>query len=101
MFSFLVIFYLTNVGAVLSAGISTGMLIICVHGGLRTPQVDIVAENEGTNNFFGNFLEKNFSENMSFDTVRSTFSLPDNPFTRRLERTADTLMAKVEGNMKL
>ena len=38
---------------------------------------------------------------MSLDSIKSTFKLPDNPFTRKLERGVDGLWAGVEKGLNL
>mmetsp|Transcript_30180 Transcript_30180/g.57964 ORF Transcript_30180/g.57964 Transcript_30180/m.57964 type:complete len:229 (+) Transcript_30180:41-727(+) len=107
--SIVVIFYLTNVGAMLGSGMVCGAALICVHAGLRTPEQDIMAENaEGSGTLFKgltSFVESNISKDsldkMSIDSLKATFKLPDNAFTRRLERGMDSIVAKVEGGMSI
>lgn len=70
---------------------------------------DIMAENaEGSGTLFKgltSFVESNISKDsldkMSIDSLKATFKLPDNAFTRRLERGMDSIVAKVEGGMSI
>mmetsp|Transcript_33833 Transcript_33833/g.46842 ORF Transcript_33833/g.46842 Transcript_33833/m.46842 type:complete len:231 (+) Transcript_33833:88-780(+) len=106
--SFLSIFYLTNIGALLGTGLTIGVLLICVHAGLRTPHQDKVDVENQENTFFGGVtslmarsINPETLQKLNIDSVRTTFKLPDNSFTRGLERGVDSLVSKVEGGMNL
>ena len=71
---------------------------------------DIIAEAEaeaggtffkGVTDFMDKSISKGALEKVSIDNIKSTFQLPDNPFTRRLERGFDGLVAKVEGGLNV
>lgn len=56
--SIVVIFYLTNVGAMLGSGMVCGAALICVHAGLRTPEQVIVPEASFGDHEFVGFREE-------------------------------------------
>jgi len=103
-----VVFFLTNAAAMLSSVCSAGVAVAVVHSALRKPQQDIQAEAEGDGTLykgFTSFVESNLSNEalskVSLDSIKSTFKLPDNPFTRKLERGVDGLWAGVEKGLNL
>lgn len=102
------VFLCTNAAAMLSSVASVGMACAGVHAALRTPEQDIQAEAEGDSTIykgFTSFVESNLSNEalskVSLDSLKTTFKLPDNPFTRRMERGVDGLWAGVEKGLNI
>ncbi|KAK3255838.1 hypothetical protein CYMTET_35003 [Cymbomonas tetramitiformis] len=91
-FSFLTIFYFTDMGLILSSGLSAGIAVIVLHAAFRTPEPDPESESATTWTGLQTFVQTSVTDKLSsFSTQSLPFKIPDNPFTRRLERAVDSL----------
>mmetsp|Transcript_22307 Transcript_22307/g.26836 ORF Transcript_22307/g.26836 Transcript_22307/m.26836 type:complete len:226 (+) Transcript_22307:108-785(+) len=96
-FSAAVIFFFTNVGAMVGSSIGLGVALIVAHAGLLTPAVDPEADEAGPLDKVSGFLSntvKSHAQKLSLDNL--PFKLPDHPLSRKLERASDAFVTKLE-----